>query len=114
VRPLVELEPQFVIYVGDRIRSHVATFAEAQGIYFLCPVHAAPGYAGPNAGHIVEVSFAGRGVADDQGSHDIDGRPSRWSASGSSYADLTLQPSIDISRGGSCTWHGFVTAGIVT
>lgn len=108
---LADLEPQFLTYIGDGRRKHVDTLAEAQGIFFLCPVHAPQIYTGPNGGHGVEVTFAGRGVSDAEGSHDFDGNPSRWQVAGTDYEDLTLAPSIDISRGGGCTWHGYITSG---
>ena len=85
----------------------VATLPEAQGIAFICPkCHAGDG-------HLVAVSFAGRGVLMDQGSHDRHGKPSRWTVSGTGMGDLTLTPSIDISGndGKGCGWHGFVTGG---
>lgn len=76
--------------------------AEAHGVRFRCPGSACNG-------HVVSVSFAGRGVPDHLGSHDRDGRPSRWSVAGTGLDDLTLTPSVDVGTP-SC-WHGFVTNG---
>lgn len=91
---------------GPRWHVHFGVpFTEAQGVNFRCPLCQA---------HYVQVSFAGRGVADDAGSHDRAGAPSRWTASGTSLADLTLQPSIDISNPKypkTCQWHGWVRNG---
>jgi hypothetical protein len=90
----------------------VDTLAEAQGIWFLCPkCFAANG--GAVGTHAIDVSFAGRGVADNQGSHGRDGQPTRWAVSGTGFEDLTLSPSIDLAGrdGKGCCWHGFVTHG---
>lgn len=89
---------------GPRLYSvRVDSLADAQGIRFDCPKDS----------HAIEVTFAGRGVADEQGSRDHEGKPSRWTVSGTSLDDLTLTPSIDGTRGGGCTFHGFVTSGDV-
>ena len=86
----------------------VASFAEAQGVWFLCPLCFEKN--GGNVGtHWCEVTFAGRGALDHQGSHGSDGRPTRWNASGTSLADLTTTPSILL--GGGCAWHGYITNG---
>lgn len=79
----------------------VATIAEAQSIWFLCP-KCFPG-------HVIECSLAGRGVEDACGSHNKDGKPTRWIISGSDLSNLSLQPSVLIE--GGCGWHGFVTNG---
>lgn len=92
--------------------SRVETLAEAQGVFFLCPV-CFQKHGGPVGTHGVEVAFHGRGVGDHQGSQAGDGRPSRWNVSGSSFDDLTLTPSVHLA-GAGCGWHGFVTNGEVT
>lgn len=79
------------------------TFETAQGVLFNCPC---------GSGHIVMASFAGRGLTDDQGTHNKAGQPVRWTTSGSTFDDLTLQPSILLE--GGCNWHGFITNGDVT
>lgn len=86
------------------IHHHVQTLAEAQGIWFTCPAC---------GNHQVAPAFAGRGVPDNLGSHNREGKPSRWTASGTGYHDLTLQPSIDLSGppASSCQWHGFISDG---
>lgn len=85
-------------------RSRVESLADAQGLIFDCPKC--------NAGHSIEASFAGRGVADNQGSRNHEGKPSRWNVTGTGLDDLTLTPSVDCTRnGGPCPFHGFVTNG---
>ena len=86
----------------------VETLAEAQGVEFLCPKCFAEN-GGPVGTHWCSVSFEGRGVADDQGTHDAQGQPVRWQVSGTDLSDLTTQPSILIV--GGCAWHGFITNG---
>lgn len=125
---LTELNPRFVRYsVGVADKSHGMTlpngtiqwggfpaqqidncdsFAEAQGIWFLCPICFKKN-GGSVGTHAVEVTFAGRGAEPDQGSHDSAGNPSRWNASGTGFEDLVLSPSI-LLTGGGCGWHGFV------
>ena len=125
---LVELEPQFKRYeerrdgdpsikpaggeFGDP-RDYTAiikvdTLAEAQGIWFLCPACYVKN-GGPVGTHMVQVGFEGRGLLPHQASQSRNGGPSRWGVSGSSYADLTLSPSIDCS-----CWHGHVKNGEIT
>lgn len=71
---LADLEPEFLRHEG---RSLVGVeFASAQSIWFLCPV------CRGGRGHHVLVSFADRGLADDQGSQNRQGKPSRWTVSG--------------------------------
>lgn len=125
---LTDLAPQFVRYmIGVASRGHgqtlpdgttqwggfpaemihhVETLAEAQGIWFLCPICFTK-----NGGHVgthqCEVTFEGRGATDAQGSHDHTGKPSRWNVSGTGYNDLVLTPSVLLVPPG-CGWHGFV------
>lgn len=83
----------------------VASLAEAQGIWFLCPGCFAKN-GGPVGTHMVDVTFRDRGVPDHLGSHATGGAPSRWAVSGTSMDDLTLQPSVNCG-----CWHGFITNG---
>lgn len=91
----------------------VADFTEAQGVMFLCPLCCTRN-GGDVGTHWIDVTFEGRGATDEQGTHDHDGRPTRWAATGTAIHDLTLRPSIDLSRGEGCAWHGFVTDGTAT
>lgn len=83
-------------------------FTDAQGIWFDCPACYTAQLAGGRGAHGVCVSFADRGVADADGSHDSEGKPSRWQVSGTGYDDLVLSPSIYLKDCPPCNWHGFV------
>jgi hypothetical protein len=83
----------------------VATVAEADHVMFLCPLCFEKN-GGEVGTHSVMVTFAGRNVPDEAGSRGKDGKPTRWSASGTSIDDLVLTPSIQLN--GGCAWHGFV------
>lgn len=111
---LLELEPQFMRY-EDRDDSHytipVNSLSEAQGIWFLCPKCFVQN-KGNIGTHMVDVTFAGRGALDSQGSHGNDGKPTRWVVSGTDFSNLTLQPSVLLE--GGCAWHGFVTQGNIS
>lgn len=92
-------------------------FQEADGVFFWCPCgFGKPAYPldGPRP-HGVIVSFAnppsGRPVPANAGSRSRSGGPSRWTVSGTSLADLTLSPSVDV--GNPSCWHGFVEKGVV-
>lgn len=88
----------------------VDSIAEAQGIDFLCPKCFLEN-GGPVGTHMCEVTFEGKGVPDEQGSHNASGKPSRWGVSGTGIEDLTLWPSILLI--GGCNWHGHITNGEV-
>lgn len=121
---LTELEPQFVRYENgpnpsgegeSEFRHYVENIDEAQGVWFLCPV-CFKHNGGAVGTHLIEASFADRGVKDNQGSHNREGQPSRWSVRGIGYGDLTLLPSIliDAAPPACSGWHGFVTNGEVS
>lgn len=118
---LTDLDPEWLRDYDEATGSHYRaanlSVSSAQGILFECPLCRQ---------HSILVRFADRGVPDSAepgaryapGEHADypDGRRAqRWTASGSGFPDLTLKPSIDLSRGGKqtsgCVWHGFVTAG---
>ena len=84
--------------------STVTSLQEAQGIMFQCPL------CYQRNGHFIQVTFADRGVADPYGSQNSEGRPSRWTVTGTGMEDLTLRPSIWLKN--SCGWHGYVTNGV--
>lgn len=90
----------------------VETLEEAQGIRFNCPKC---GRLNTEVGqHIVLVSFADRGIPDHLGTHNHEGQPVRWQVmAGTSFGDLTLSPSIDLTRSNPNCWHGFIQNGAV-
>lgn len=125
---LINLEPRFMRYEtrppepesgrdpNDRVHylHEVDSLGNAQGIQFLCPACFVKN--GGNIGtHYVEVSFANRGVADDEGSHNREGKPSRWEVNGTAYENLSARPSIliDPAPPACAGWHGFITNGEV-
>lgn len=86
-------------------RIPVPALEQAQGVFFQCPkCRDSDGH-----GHYCEVTFAGRGVADNQGCRNSQGKPTRWEVSGTGLDDLTTKPSILL--GGGCNWHGYITNG---
>lgn len=114
---LVHLEPQFVQYFEDEIGRylrHVPDLGHAHGVQFLCPSCFVRN-GGAVGTHLIEVTFSDRGVRDDQGSHGRTGAPSRWTVSGTGFANLTLKPSVQIdpAKPACDGWHGFVTNGEV-
>ncbi len=89
-------------------RVPVQSLEDAQCVWFLCPKCFASlgGFVGC---HMVEVTFAGRGVPAGVGIKNRKGEDVRWQVGGSGLADLTISPSILIE--GGCGWHGFVQQG---
>jgi len=90
----------------------VDTLAEADDFVFLCPLCFAKNN-GPVGTHMVMVSFAGRNIPDEAGSRGTDGKPTRWTVSGTGLDDLVLTPSIALNPSAPpeskvCRWHGFV------
>jgi hypothetical protein len=123
---LTELEPEFFRYEDreemvdfvDGKRMHrvqysvpVSSVAEAQCLWFLCPLCFQANHNSNKGTHMVEVSFADRGVQDHQGTHNKEGKPVRWNVSGSGFEDLSTLPSILLE--GGCAWHGYITNGEV-
>lgn len=96
-----ETDVEYLVFVDE--------LAAAQGVMFKCPL-CYPKAGGPKGVHLVEVTFAGRGVRDDEGCHNRDGQPTRWTVLGTGVADLTIAPSIELQ--GGCGWHGYVTNGV--
>ena len=84
----------------------------AQGVLFLCPLCFARNGGRPGT-HSILVPFANRGVP-----AAFEPKLPRWTASGTGIDDLTISPSIDLSKDGAghprpegCLWHGFVRNG---
>ena len=108
---LRELEAEFIRYdrspEGREVYTYIESLAEAQGIVFLCPLCFGKNN-GPVGTHSVVISFDGKGVPEDQGSHNSSGQPFRWSIiGGTGLDDLQLSPSIHLDTS-TCKWHGFV------
>lgn len=84
---------------------HVDTLAEADGIWFDCPLCYAK--QGEHRGvHGILIWFAGRAAPDRLGKNKA-GATVRWNiAAGTGINDLSLMPSIQVVYG--CMWHGFV------
>lgn len=105
---LLELEPQFMRVTEPKKRyANVDDLASAQGLLLLCPACFTKNGDSNIGVHSVLVWFRDRGVPDDE-----EPLPGRWEVSGTGYADLTLKPSVHVTKG--CMWHGFITAGEVT
>lgn len=100
---LTELDPHWVADFDPVDRSHrrdeELTLATAQGILFECPLCGR---------HSILAWFRGRSVPDDAAPG-----PGRWTASGTGFSDLTLNPSInlDVKPDSACKWHGWVING---
>ncbi len=108
---LSELEPEWLCEGDSRVtmrRINNATPATAQGLLFLCPVCFKKNN-GPVGTHSIIVWFKDRGVAADR-----EPLPERWEATGTSFDDLTLNPSIDISKNNPGEWHGCIINGLIT
>ncbi|HEY1772412.1 MAG TPA: DUF6527 family protein [Gammaproteobacteria bacterium] len=110
---LTELEPELRSYLPGGYLGHPATLAEAQGIWFLCP-RCFVKNGGPIGTHEVLVWFADRGVP-------AEAEPSpRWTVSGTSFDDISLDPSIDCTKDkqGNVAhpeeWHGYLKNGEIT
>ena len=102
---LTELEPRWLRHSETGWFEHddgTLTVATAQGIAFLCP-RCFRAKNGPRGVETIAIWFRDRGVPPDE----IPG-PGRWTPSGTSFADLSLTPSIN---SGNEHWHGFVTNG---
>lgn len=94
-----------------KLYQRVATLAEADGVWFLCPKCFAKN-GGARGTHTVMVGFAGRCPP---GSYmkNLEGQDVRWQVSGTGLDDLVLSPSIQLlchppPPPGFCAWHGFV------
>jgi hypothetical protein len=96
---------------GD-IYTPVNTLVEAHGISFLCPKSMQDTSNPPNYPHTIIVWFINSPVPPDVGTNSK-GKTVRWTATGSSLEDLTLEPSVH-EQSEFCGWHGFVTKGDAT
>lgn len=109
---LDELEGELVKPTGPVRFARAESFGEAFGVMFLCP-HCFQANGGPVGTHAVIVWWK------DPGPDLLDGNP-LWKATGTGINDLTLHPSIDLTKDrkgrpikDGC-WHGFVKSGVAT
>lgn len=116
---LRDLDARFVYAATARSHrlSDGDSIAGMQGVLFQCPScgvgkpHGCNGERSYIEGdHYILVLFANpSGVA--PAPAECEPLP-RWTiVSGASLDDLTLSPSVDCTRGGGCSFHGFVTNG---
>jgi hypothetical protein len=93
------------------IRTEDVSFAEAQGVMFLCPKCFAQN-AGPVGTHSIICWSRSRGVPDT-----VSPKPGRWTMAGTGLHDLTLNGDPPgrarsvLLTGDGCKWHGHVTNG---
>ena len=101
---LAELEPQFLRVVDPKRWAHVDSIAEADGIFFQCPVCWLKNQ-GPTGTHGV-VCWRPRVP---QTVHPV---PGRWEFQGGGYGNLTLVAgSSSVLLMSGCKAHFFVRAG---
>lgn len=113
---LLDLEPELIRYLttdGKPGHHRVATLAEAQGLWLLCPTcFAANG--GPIGTHGIICWSRSRGVPDAASPG-----PGRWRLDGTGLADLTLNAEPPETRrsvkltGAGCGAHFHITNGSI-
>ncbi len=101
---MAELEAEFVTHAPDNGIGRNVEMASADGLMFLCP-KCFGANSGPRGTHRVVCWFRGR-VPDG-----VKPGPGRWDVEGHGLDDVTLKPSVDLTPGNGCNWHGFVTNG---
>lgn len=103
-----DLRPRFMKWAGKGSFQNVETLAEADCVFFLCPL-CFQNNSGSVGTHSIKIDFRGRNTPDEDCMHNNEGTPVRWEVSGTGLADLTMAPSILIL--GGCNWHGWVQNG---
>lgn len=90
----------------ERSYLHVETLAEADGLWYLCPL-CFKANGGPVGTHSMKTGFRGLCPPGSYGKNK-DGVEVRWDVLPASTGidDLQLSPSIQIQ--GGCNWHGFI------
>lgn len=102
---LADLEAELVTHAGNGAIGREASREAADGLMFLCPLCFTKN-GGARGTHRVLCWFVGRVPGD------LKPGPGRWTLTGTSIADFSLTPSVDLSITKSgCQWHGFVTNG---
>lgn len=101
---LTDLSPEWIKHTEPDHQRHVESMAEANGIWFLCPLC----MDRRNRGEKVHV----HGVLcwTHQVQAGIDPGPGRWEMKGTGFDDVTLSPSVHLT-GPGCGWHGWITNG---
>jgi hypothetical protein len=99
---LIDCEASFIGWDGDPHfggYEELPTMQGADGVTFFCP------FGGKKACSIVLWSY------DVPAS--VTPGPGRWEMTGTGLHDLTLHPSVDMSRGScACKWHGWIKNGV--
>lgn len=96
--PLIDLEPHFLVISGDGTWAMSAgSPVMKDGLMFTCP---------KCRNHQVICWFAHVG-------QDVNPKPGRWDVWGTSFEDVSLRPSVNLT-GPGCGWHGFVGGGQVS
>lgn len=105
---LTELEPEWVCDATPTSYRRTESFADAQGLLFACPAHFKKN-GGLVGTHMILIWFADRGAPAECWPK------ARWRISGGdSFENLSVSPSIDLTRGDPDEWHGFITNGEIT
>lgn len=111
---LTDLEPQWLVWEGDKIFRRVSTKSEAGGLMFACPLcYVAKGNRLAGVHSIICWSRSA-GTPDD-----ADPKPGRWRMDGLGFGDLTLNAdppgtARSVLLLGGCEAHFFITDGRVT
>lgn len=97
---LSDLDATFVQHMTDGNFREVAQIGEANGLLFDCPL------CGKHS-----VLCWDRTIPPD-----IPPKPGRWTITGSSLDDVTLNPSVNLNvrPDSACKWHGWVRNGDAT
>lgn len=93
---LTDLDATFVRHTSGGNFNEVEAMTDANGVLFDCPK------CGRHSVLVWDRTVPAG----------IEPGPGRWDMTGTGLADLTLSPSVDLSRGGvGCLWHGWVKNG---
>lgn len=92
--------------VAEGFHDYSEEFTQADGVLFLCPICFKKNN-GPVGTESVLCWFRNRPNVP----ADATPGPGRWVASGTSFDDLTLSPSVNVDHE---HWHGFITNGEVS
>lgn len=111
------LDPQFVGSYHPGGYRRLDTIDGAQGVLFQCPLCSEgkppgePDGRGFRGAHYILAWFANP-INAPRVPDDADPKPGRWVATGTTFENLSLSPSILLQ--GGCGWHGYVTNGMTS